>query len=550
MTLAQWESLEDTTGIKLLEFNTTSTFECVAPSLGNFSTGDYPAMRALMLYVKAPSLLNNNLSEFFEFSFGGEDLPAEERVAATVALAGGFSAPVQAVLDRDLNNIRGPKVGRTFTRRDTPFTITTAAAGDINIIGSSISSFGTRPVITSFNETYTQVTVNVTASSDDNAWAAFCAGETSVIQTNRLATDEEMAACNAAGIDPYEVYLGSDAVVLLVKSDAGLPQCVDYSEVAGMLVPVPTEEDMSDSNVDDTSEEANTDEVSDEGETSEDVEASTDEVSTDEADEATENSTTDGDEADTVEETPATPVQQAQGPTTWNEINGDWVELPLIVLVPSIGAAETDIVLSRVAPSVRLRRADSPTVQETPASTPLTDIDYRLGSTAAVDGAVTYISWGDWQANSEIEGLSLLEISNQANGVDCTSPTSSSVQDHSYPLSYSSYLFFSEEGLSDELVSAFLWHTHSEAALDAVTLLNTAGFDRQALELERDDLFSLIEASVPQPEDIPTDEIPNVDTDTPDEITPEDSSNNEESSNDASNDDDSSPTEPTTEILG
>lgn len=543
MTLPQWESLEDTTGLKLLQFNTTSSFECVAPSLASFSTGDYPAMRSLMLYVNAASLLNADLSEFLQFSFGDETLSAEERHAAIIATARGFSAPVQAVLDRDLNNIRGSKVGRTFTRRATPFTISTAAVGDITISGTSISSFATRPLITSFNGIYTQINVNISATADAaNAWTAFCGGEVSVIQTNRRPTEAESTACSNAGINPYEVYLGSDAVVFLVKSDAGLPQCVDYSQLAGMLVPIPSE-DMSNETADsETDADAETveEEATAEGDASVD-ESSTEDDTADESvndsEDISDDDTTTTDEADDSEtdEAPAAPVQQAQGPTNWNELNSDWVELPLIVLVPSLGATETDIILGQAAPSARLRRTDSPTIQETPSAASLDDIVYRFGSVATVEGAVTYVPWSVWQANNDIEGVTLLEISNEAGGIDCVAPTEDSIQDQSYPLGYSSYLYFSEEGLSNELVSALLWHTHSDEGLDAVATLNPLGFDRQALVLGRDDLFTLIEANVPQVEDETSDVPPGIDpSDTPPNGT----------------DTDGESTEPTTEILG
>lgn len=511
MSLAEWETLDNPANTRLVEFRTAAAPACVAPTVGTITTRDYPAARLLMLYVNAASLGNSGLVDVLRSGFGD----AENRPIAGIAAELGFSVPLDAAIDRNINNVTAAITGRTFSRGDSPITINTAIEGSIAVEGAGSAYAVTRDLYSSFINSFPNVTIEVKALGNDQAWANFCAGTTSVIQVTRPATDEEAAACAEMGINPYPVYLGSQAVVMAVKADAGLPQCLDYNQIQQLLVRQSVaSEDTTDTPADETTESEDTSYnpndgivLVQDGATPVPDEESGDGEGTGEGETPADNT-----EADTETEATETPVEEPapldpallQGPARWIEINAEWPDLPILVLAPSLGAFETDIVLSQ---AVRgrgvLRRTDAPIVQETPSDATLTDVDYRLGATGNFDGAITYVFWNQY---TPADTLTLVEIDG---GQGCVAPSEATIQDGSYPFSVSSWLVFSEQGLSDGLVASLLWHTHSLDALNVLSNLELVGFDRAFLENARDGLFTLIEAAQavePETTEDPTDD--------------------------------------------
>ncbi|MCB9435916.1 MAG: substrate-binding domain-containing protein [Anaerolineales bacterium] len=496
MSLAEWETLDNPTNTRLVEFRTAAAPTCVAPSTGTITTRDYPAARLLMLYVNATSLGKGGLIDVLRFGFGD----AESRPVAGIATELGFSVPLEAAIDRNINNVTGAITGRTFSRGDSPVTINTAIEGNITIEGSGAAYAVTQGVYASFANDFPNVTVDVKALGNDQAWANFCAGTTAVIQVTRPATDEEAAACAEMGINPYPVYLGSQAVVMTVKADAGLPQCLDYSQIQQLLVAqsAATEDSSDNTPAGETTESEDTSYNPNGGVVL--VQDGATPVPDEESGDGEGETPADDTESPVEEPLPLDPAL-LQGPARWNEINSAWPDLPILVLAPSLGAFETDIILSHAASGRGvLRRTDAPIIQETPSTSGLTDVDYRLGATGNFDGAITYVFWNQYTA---ADNLALVEIDG---GRGCVAPSESTLQDGSYPFALSSWLVFSESGVSDELVASLLWQTHSLDVLNILSAMQLVGFDRAAFENERDDLFTLIENALAASTDAPVGE--------------------------------------------
>lgn len=451
MTLNDWENLDNTNGVQLIELNSAESEECIPPTSGNLNAGDYPAARTMWLYVNSTNLQENEaLYNLLQYGFG--ETQTDERPLISLSEASGFTPPVQATLDRNLNNINGPITGRTFTRDFSPVTLNTLTEGEITIPGTSASTFATREVYSTFNARYTEIQIELEPADADEAWTALCSGDVSVIQVNRMATEDELALCEENGIEPFDTYLGVEAVVFVVSPDADLPTCISYEELDAMLLPTETAATPS--------------------------EADTDDGTTEEGDEDSDDESTD---------------DAPQGPTHWNEINSEWPDRPLVVLVPSIGAIETDIVISRVAQAPVLRRTDAPVIMETPDDAALDDLDYRLGGLLNTDEAITLTYWSDLVNHPTYDQLQLVAIDA---GDGCIDPSPEHFEDGSYPFALSAHLVFSQTALSDETIAALLWHTHTDAALDAIAELELVGFDREALEAEQDNLFTLIEDAI------------------------------------------------------
>ncbi|MBZ0315874.1 MAG: substrate-binding domain-containing protein [Anaerolineae bacterium] len=481
MTFAEWSGVEDQGGLTPLQVSTDQLLNCLSPDESTIAAGTYPFRRQLMLYVNVNAFDKANFSEFAKYAVGADGL-------SVVDDEFNFTVPVQAVLDRGLNNITGPIVGRTFTRPNSPVTLNTAAEGSVTINGTGLASTATKPIYDSFTGTYTNVDLTVGAMTNDQSWGAFCAGTASVIQVNRPPSEAELATCSENNIDPYTINFGAQAVVLVVKADSDLPICLDYSQLSAMLVQNVLDPQAGTLNPDATAEatEVTPTEVP--------TEAVTEVPTAEPTEVATEAPAPEPTEAPIV---PLDPTK-LQGPARWNEINPEWPDRQLLVLSPSLGAIETDLILATVTNGQQvLRRTDAPIVQMSPVNTPnasgatdIPDLQYRVGATAHFDGAITYALWTAFQSDPGKDGVRVVQI-DAGNG--CIEPTAETILDGSYPFSYSSMLVFSKAALSDDVVAALLWQAFNSDALIQIETLGLVGFDRAALEAERENIFTMIE---------------------------------------------------------
>lgn len=442
-TLAAWDALSDDErgDVKPFEIAPQANFiECSAPTVEAVESGDYALGRRLLLYVNPESATEAPVASLLDYILSDDVI-----TSSTTAL--GYSAPTANALERGLANIADSRLGRTFTRANTPVIVNTAEPGELNIAGASAATYATEPVFTAFNETFTAVDVNINALGNAAGWEAFCSGESTVIQVTRPATEDELAACEENNIEPTTVFLGADAVVLLVDADnASLPTCVNEAEIRTLIVNENVDVDAGRMN--DTDQAADDEDNSDDGDV----------------------------------------VGEAQGPTDWGAVGGD-TSTPLLILPPSLGALETDIILTSIAPGeALLRRTDAPTVQEVPTSTTLSSVDYRIGGLPNFDGgALTWTFYSEWMASENADSVRAFAV-----GEDCINPSEEAILDGTYPFVVASYLVFSGEALGDTLPASLLWLTYDDDTLDRIAELNLVGFDREAFDSARDALFNSI----------------------------------------------------------
>ncbi len=480
MTFDEWSKVEDQGGLTPLQASTDQLLTCLSPDEATIAAGTYPFRRQLMVYVNANAFDKANFVEFAKYAVGADGLPVVDGEF-------NFTLPVQAVLDRGLNNISGPIVGRTFTRPDSPVTLNTAAEGAITVNGAGLASTAVKPIYDSFTSTYANVDFTIGVMTNDQSWGAFCSGTSSVIQVNRPPTEAELATCTENNIDLYTINFGAQGVVLAVKADSDLPVCLDYSQLSAMLVQNIIDPQVGTLNPDATAE------ATEVAPTEVPTEVPT-EAPTAEATEAPADATPEATEAPIV---PLDPTK-LQGPARWNEINPEWPDRELLVLAPSLGAIETDLILATVTGGQQvLRRTDAPIVQMSPVNTPnasgatdIPDLQYRVGATANFDGAITYALWTAFQSDPGQDGVRLVQIDG---GNGCVEPTTDTILDGSYPFAYSSMLVFSKAALSDDIVAALLWQSFNSDALVQIEALGLVGFDRAALEAERENIFTMIE---------------------------------------------------------
>lgn len=124
-------------------------------------------------------------------------------------------------------------VGSTPTRTAATTTDDDALSGRIAIAGSSTVYPLTLSLGKSFSDAHPDVTVSVTSTGTGGGFADFfCAGRTVVNDASRAIETDERDACAAAGVEPVEFRIGTDAISVVVNPDADWVDCLTLSELA------------------------------------------------------------------------------------------------------------------------------------------------------------------------------------------------------------------------------------------------------------------------------------------------------------------------------
>lgn len=107
-------------------------------------------------------------------------------------------------------------------------------SGTINIDGSSTVG----PLTDAISEEYAaeapEVTVNLGISGTGGGFERFCAGETDISNASRGIADDEIAACEEAGVQYTEVRVGTDALTVVTNSATDFVDCLTFEEMASI----------------------------------------------------------------------------------------------------------------------------------------------------------------------------------------------------------------------------------------------------------------------------------------------------------------------------
>lgn len=112
-------------------------------------------------------------------------------------------------------------------------------SGGIVIDGSSTVAPLTEPVAAMFQEQNPQVRVSVGTSGTGGGFEKFCNGETAISGASRQITEEEIRACEQAGVRWEEVTVANDALTVVVNP--GNPvTCVSREQLQAIYGPQAT----------------------------------------------------------------------------------------------------------------------------------------------------------------------------------------------------------------------------------------------------------------------------------------------------------------------
>lgn len=116
-----------------------------------------------------------------------------------------------------------------------------AAAGEgggtINISGSSTVLPVTQLAAEFFADSGSEAVVNVDGPGTGDGFVLFCDGETDVSDASRPISEEEMAACEANGIEFIELYIAIDGLSVLTNPANDAVECLNFADLYALTGP-------------------------------------------------------------------------------------------------------------------------------------------------------------------------------------------------------------------------------------------------------------------------------------------------------------------------
>ncbi|MCC7447222.1 MAG: substrate-binding domain-containing protein [Anaerolineae bacterium] len=157
----------------------------------------------------------------------------------------------------------------------------------------------------------------------------------------------------------------------------------------------------------------------------------------------------------------------------WSDVDPKFPAIDLLVLTPTDGVPETDLLMSKIVKGVApVRRTDV-----TDNADPL----YRAAATQNVDGAITYLTFAEFQTvKSNVKAV-------QVNaGSNCVDPSEANLKNGTYPLAQQQFAVLNVGTFTRPEVKAFVWFLLSDDALAVLSKQGLVGTDTTAISAARD----------------------------------------------------------------
>lgn len=148
----------------------------------------------------------------------------------------------------------------------------------------------------------------------------------------------------------------------------------------------------------------------------------------------------------------ATTWSATSGVTTWNQVDSSFPEMPITLFQPTSGDSSTDLLM------IKSTGSDIPARQDTQINR---DPLYRAAATANVEGALTFMSWLEYQkvlANDQAN-IQLVSVNS---GSDCVAPIEETIADSSYVFTRQAQLEVNTTALERSEIQSFLWYMFTD----------------------------------------------------------------------------------------
>jgi phosphate transport system substrate-binding protein len=112
------------------------------------------------------------------------------------------------------------------------------ASGEVNISGSSTVLPISQAVGEAFQEENSDATVIVDGPGTGDGFELFCNGETDISDASRAIDDEEIAACEASGIEYVELQIAYDGLTVMTNpNNDSAPECLSFADLYALIGP-------------------------------------------------------------------------------------------------------------------------------------------------------------------------------------------------------------------------------------------------------------------------------------------------------------------------
>lgn len=111
-------------------------------------------------------------------------------------------------------------------------------SGRIDLAGSSTVFPLAKAISVAFQREYPEVEVSLSSTGTGGGFANFfCQGRTDFNNASRLILDEERKQCSGNGIEPLELRIATDAITIIVNTDADWVDCMTVEELRRIWEP-------------------------------------------------------------------------------------------------------------------------------------------------------------------------------------------------------------------------------------------------------------------------------------------------------------------------
>jgi phosphate transport system substrate-binding protein len=154
--------------------------------------------------------------------------------------------------------------------------------------------------------------------------------------------------------------------------------------------------------------------------------------------------------------------------TQWSQVSSDYPDEQMTLFAPTAGDPTTDLMLLTAAGESNIINRDDTEQNADPL--------YRAAATANVEGALTLLSWPEYERVQDNNQQNVQLVSIDA-GDGCVSPNQDSIADGTYPLARPGQLMVNQAALSRVEVMSFLWYAVSDENLQALLDAGFVGVD-------------------------------------------------------------------------
>jgi phosphate transport system substrate-binding protein len=112
-----------------------------------------------------------------------------------------------------------------------------SVTGSLTLSGSSTVEPVSAATGTAFSALNPDVAITVTGPGTGDGFAQFCAGETDISNASRPISEEEIATCEAAGIEFIELKVAVDGLSVITSAQNDAVECLSFVDLYALLGP-------------------------------------------------------------------------------------------------------------------------------------------------------------------------------------------------------------------------------------------------------------------------------------------------------------------------